>query len=103
MDEKTLTALRGSIEKWEKIVDGGRDPGVKGDALCRMFLWNSDTGKEDCMGCPVREETGQPYCEDTPYEDYRATQALHSRKQRRVLMARLELLFLRSLLPPEAA
>jgi hypothetical protein len=38
MDEKTLEALKGSIRKWEAIVDGtGEDDGADNCPLCHMF------------------------------------------------------------------
>lgn len=63
MDAKTAEALEGSIKKWEAIVEGtGADQGPHNCPLCQMFFNNVD-----CEGCPVREATGKPVCNDTPY------------------------------------
>lgn len=63
MAAETLKALKGSIRKWERIVDGtGSDQGTKNCPLCQLF-WSGD-----CLGCPIREQTGDPYCLRTPYE-----------------------------------
>ena len=63
MDKRTLTALQGSIAKWEAIVwDGGEDRGVDNCPLCSEFYFSAD-----CSGCPVAEYTGGTMCEDTPY------------------------------------
>lgn len=55
-------ALRGSIRKWTKIVNGtGVDNGSENCPLCKEFLDDS------CHGCPVRRLTGKPGCNGTPY------------------------------------
>lgn len=65
MDRRTLTALRGSIRKWEKIAAGtGRDKGHDNCALCIEFCTLSG-----CKGCPVFDKTGKHYCYETPYEN----------------------------------
>ena len=39
MNRKTLTALKGSIKKWEKIVAGtGSDNGYQNCPLCALFV-----------------------------------------------------------------
>jgi len=65
VDEDTRMALEGSIDKWQKIVDGtGEDLGVDNCPLCQMFK----TQEEDsCEGCPVMEMTGEPNCRLSPY------------------------------------
>jgi len=63
MNRKTETALRGSIRKWQGIVDGTvEDEGVRNCPLCRLFFDN------DCEGCPVSEDTGETYCDGSPFE-----------------------------------
>lgn len=74
MDTKTCEALEGSIKKWELILAGeGRDEGYRNCPLCQMFntpeLNASRTGPA-CEGCPVREETGEGGCRNTPYEKW---------------------------------
>jgi len=61
VNKETLEALKGSIEKWERIVyDGARDRGAANCPLCKLFSsW--------CDGCPVAEKTGLSSCEGTPY------------------------------------
>ena len=104
MDERTLTALKGSIAKWEAIVAGtDNDRGAKNCTLCQAF--------PDCDGCPVAEETGQDDCEGSPYEETRYFEARSDANGTYLgrapvtpedfAIARAELDFLRSLLPPE--
>lgn len=101
MDDRTLTALKGSIEKWEKIVEGmGIDRGVSNCPLCRLF----NTYESMCKGCPVYERTKKRACGGTPYNDWvraRWDAGLARRAETPALMAaaKAELDFLRSLLP----
>jgi hypothetical protein len=68
MDEKTLTALEGSIEKWEKIACGtGEDLQSDNCPLCQVFLVKNF----NCSGCPVYEKTGTMSCENSPYDVWR--------------------------------
>jgi len=65
MDAKTLKALKGSIKKWEKIVEGeGIDDGGKNCPLCKLY---SD---KDCRSCPVCAEVDNYGCHDTPYDEW---------------------------------
>lgn len=68
MDAYTLSALRGSIRKWEKIVAGTEgDAGWKNCPLCLRF------GKDCCLDgelCPVFAATNIHFCDDTPYDDW---------------------------------
>lgn len=110
MDERTLEALRGSVRKWEMIVEGtGGDSGRDNCPLCRLF--NGTTPETDlgCDGCPVSERTGCTGCSDTPYDAWMREVKkdavffypyVASTDVRREL-ARRELEFLRSLLPTE--
>lgn len=108
MDEKTLTALQGSIAKWRAIVDGtGADDGPCNCPLCKMFLLGAD-GKvfrrdsERCKGCPIPEETGQISCDGTPYWEYVEAEEAGADKDELQPLAQAELDFLISLLPVEA-
>lgn len=101
MNKATLTALKGSIRKWEKIAAGtGEDYAQENCPLCTKFL------HFNCTGCPVSEEVGQPNCNDTPYRDtwlplrheFGPTAINPEMKK----AARLELHFLKSLLPKPA-
>ena len=65
MDVKTLEALKGSIEKWERIVAGtGVDQGVANCPLCKLFH------NKNCRGCPIYEKVKISGCDGTPYEDW---------------------------------
>lgn len=72
MDNRTLTALRGSIQKWNDILAGtGHDKGCDNCPLCKEFADKTDGESDEdgieCAGCPVRERTGKPGCENSPY------------------------------------
>lgn len=100
MTPETLKALKGSIEKWRRIVEGtGWDYGPRNCPLCIMFRDWDDDGVNSCGGCPVKERTGKDGCEDTPYEAYVDAEGTIGEKA----AARAELDFLRSLLPKEEA
>lgn len=67
----TALALTSSIEKWATIVkylSQGRRITNDGSwdtcALCELHL---DINDEHCFGCPVKEESGEQYCKNTPY------------------------------------
>jgi len=106
MDKQTLAALKGSIKKWEDIVVGtGTDEGPDNCPLCQLFR----TRVPPCRGCPVYENTGEMYCEGSPYHNWHeiikgdfATineepNPAYAADLRR--FAQTELNFLRSLLP----
>lgn len=65
MDERTLTALKTSIEHWkenavaETVNEASLD--VSDCALCDEF-WALD-----CAGCPVFSRTGRRCCAGSPY------------------------------------
>lgn len=97
MDARTLKALKGSIRKWERIVQGtGQDDGSGNCPLCRLFI------HEDCKGCPVSRASGQSSCLKTPYMEWnglfagRNGMATSIKKKH---AAQRELDFLKSLLP----
>lgn len=89
---KAHHALRLSIGKWVGIVKGEvEDDGIHNCALCCAFYnWSK------CDGCPVRKETGYDGCRGTPYNGYQGS--LYDGDK--LLFARNELAFLKSLLPP---
>jgi Pyruvate/2-oxoacid:ferredoxin oxidoreductase delta subunit len=113
MDKKVLTVLKGSIKKWERIVEGtGKDLGSLNCPLCRLFsrrgyIIRSRRGYrirgEYCDGCPIYEKVKRRYCEETPYDlwvkhrddclESCETCEIHER------LAEKELKFLKSLLP----
>ena len=64
--EEQKKALRGSIRKWTKIVNGtGVDEGPDNCPCCKKWYEN-----DDCSGCPIREFTGKDGCGGTPYDLY---------------------------------
>lgn len=101
MDERTLTALKGSILKWEAIVAGtGTDDGAANCPLCQLFHPSPSSEIKrghDCAGCPVQDATGLSHCEGSPYDEW-AHEDRHEPED-----AEAELKFLRSLLPAETA
>lgn len=66
MDDKTLTALKQSIEKWDRntVAETPDDYalGTRNCPLCEMF-W-----RRECIGCPVRDRTNRSGCRGTPYD-----------------------------------
>lgn len=92
MDNKTLDALKGSIAKWQAIVDGtGEDLGCDNCPLCQLF-WDNE-----CVNCPVYEKTGEWRCDGSPYINY--DEDLDDEAKKRSAQAELD--FLISLLPEE--
>ncbi len=110
MDKSTLKALRGSIKKWEKIVDGsGADDGPANCPLCQKFFKNS------CDGCPVAKKTESIGCFDTPFDDWDylcnkegidegppIKTSDFKNKRKAIAIAKREVKFLKSLLPEGA-
>lgn len=109
MDENTLAALRGSIAKWQAIVDGtGEDLGGDNCALCEEFY--EDLYGNPCANCPVSQKTGKSDCQDTPFNEWvhdqtrRLDNHFFPRKvfdEKSKHYAQAELDFLKSLLPEE--
>lgn len=111
-DKQRITALRESVEKWDKIVSGtGADWGMRNCSLCHTYRAVSDEDGEHCAGCPVREATGETYCRNTPYEVYARMPDEHFKfvngegwyavTDRAKEVAKMEADFLRSLLEGE--
>ena len=102
MDETTLTALKGSIAKWEAIVAGtGKDEGPTNCPLCSVFHpdFRAD-GKSHCEGCPVAI-AGYRGCTNEEYTAYCAADKEDDRERMRAA-ATGELAFLKSLLPVQS-
>jgi methionyl-tRNA synthetase len=98
MNQETLTALKGSIEKWEGIVDcEEEDNGGDNCDLCKAHYLN---GK--CHSCPVCLKSGRNYCHETPYDDWfqyaeeNDTYRVFDKKSHELALAELD--FLKSLL-----
>lgn len=69
--EAVRLALRGSVEKWDRIIDGKSDDmGTSNCPLCRKFH-SRYNHKNECEGCPVHTKTGLTNCEGTPYPKFR--------------------------------
>jgi hypothetical protein len=106
MDAETLTALRGSIQKWEKIVDGtGENGSAYNCPLCVKFNSSIQPGASEfsmarCDGCPVHAVTGQHGCKGSPYQLYEDAEDEELDDMEMRDLACDELNFLKSLLPP---
>lgn len=110
MDAETLEALRGSIAKWEAIAAGhGEERGTENCPLCAKFY------RFSCRGCPVSCETGEAYCNGSPYDEWSdllpeevERQGLwpnviyKARTEHARAVAQKEVDFLKSLLPAKA-
>lgn len=67
-DAETVSALNGSIAKWEKRAAGEiKSPCVSDCPLCTLYYW---AGKSGCWGCPVAAVTGEKGCQGTPCHRY---------------------------------
>jgi hypothetical protein len=90
-------ALFESIQHWKRIVKGEEaSEGTRNCALCQNYHGN------DCIGCPVYQETEQACCSGTPYDKFiEVTSAnnnarwAETKKSRKA--ARKELQFLKSI------
>ena len=106
MDETTVNALLGSIEKWQGIVEGDVfDSGHENCPLCQRFQ-NTSRPSGVCDGCPVKKKTGMAMCYGTPYDrwllvepDWSKTDKKYSHNEKSIAAAKDELAFLESLLP----
>jgi hypothetical protein len=104
---EVLKALDGSIKKWEQIVAStdAIDHGWRNCPLCTLFNNATKHGNGVCRGCPVRDNTGDLYCDSSPYADWADHMAAHnSRDWSRIAdcaecsrLALAELLYLQSL------
>ena len=76
MNQKTLKALKGSIVKWENIVNGtGVDESGYNCPLCKLF--------PKCYKCPVFEYSQPDDCNNTPYGEWLAHQRkVHDKRVR---------------------
>ena len=76
----TLTALRGSSQKWHMIaIDREEDRGPDNCPLCELF-WSMDFTLQRAVcspECPVYAHTGRMHCKGTPYEAWGALDITH--------------------------
>ena len=97
MTPTALKALKGSIRKWQRIVDGsGSDKGRHNCPLCKIYY------EKGCKGCPVMKATGKLECDGSPYDtDWDGGNLFNMADTDKQLVAAVkELRFLKSLLPP---
>lgn len=104
MNAKTLKALKLTVAHWTRLATGKRRKNesiyAENCALCKMFLVKYDCSKEECLGCPVAENTGHQFCQRTPW--YNAKDAKNEFGIKSVIFksaAKKQLAFLTSLLP----
>lgn len=94
LNEEQSAALELSIQHWERLSSGNRQPGEgvgsNDCALCLNYF------KQGCNGCPVSQKTGATLCRKTPYaETQRHKYNLNSPEFKEA--AKEELEFLKSL------
>jgi hypothetical protein len=65
MTNTALQALKGSIKHWEELAAGYggvfNTPSSPYCPLCKHFI------RDVCRGCPVREKTQAPLCQNSPF------------------------------------
>jgi hypothetical protein len=107
MDTKVLEALKGSIKKWEAIIneDGLDKMGIN----CPLCQYSWIRGNSLCDSCIISEKTSETNCDGTPHEDWVIHQntAHDTEVYMKIccpeckMLAEKELAFLKSLLPKE--
>lgn len=86
--KKLSSTFDKSIEKWKLITKGYHACyAIDTCGLCNLFNAN------DCENCPVANDTGKSYCEDTPYAKWRKA----SKKVTALKYAKQELEYLKKL------
>ena len=107
MNTRTLRALEDSIKHWEDNVLSAKASeyfrlGANVCPLCRLFNIDREMA---CEGCPVKDQTGEAFCRETPYAAvYNARSRFYpgSKPNQDLIDAcEKELDFLKSLLPKE--
>lgn len=108
MNKVALKALKGSIKKWQNIVEGTRvDNGTNNCPLCVEFyaIDHNDEEPENCNGCPVAKKAG-PGCVNSPYTIWANMHILDgynfpykNENKTHTKFAKAELEFLKSFLP----
>ena len=112
MKAATLKALRLSIKKWERIVEGtGYDAGTDNCALCQRFTTEYCTTESGKETCPVAIKAKRVGCVGTPYLKFAALATNYANNLGAGIRiaesgqakkaAKVELAFLKSLLPDE--
>ena len=107
MKPETLAALQGSIEKWEKVVDGtGTEDSYRNCPLCQAFIDNVK-----CHGCPVNDHNDGNSCTNDEMiawgkhidDHIWSDDGFRVQCPECIRLAQAELDFLKSLLPKELA
>ena len=117
MNKETLEALKGSIRKWERIVKTttAKDDGIYNCPLCKLFhaAISKNFLSESCRTCPIYSKTNKCFCNGTPYQtwsnhhsaDHDDVKVYHKHRyvscKECLQLAKVELNFLKSLLPKE--
>jgi len=72
--QQKLTAIKGSIEKWEKVALG-TEAGIWRSNCPLCVLYEHTSGLHgSCKGCPIYEKTGESDCGGTPFYDWHSNQ-----------------------------
>ena len=69
MNKDELTALKESIEHWERLKTG-EDTNVGSDSCALCNYTRGDGLTVNCDKCPIMRKTGHDSCDGTPYNDY---------------------------------
>lgn len=75
VNKETAAALEASIKHWEDNAVASFSKislSSSSCALCHKFRFaqysdDDDAQENDCIGCPIFEKTGEPYCDNSPY------------------------------------
>lgn len=57
---RKIEALKGSIRKWQAVANGSEADSSGWDCPCCQAF-------RHCVGCPIKDHTGQEHCYGTPY------------------------------------
>ena len=72
LTERDRKALRESIRHWQRLASGTERLGetINNDSCPLCQIYNNDEIRDEnrCLGCPIREDTGFPFCHGTPYQ-----------------------------------
>ena len=101
--KRALKALKGSIKKWEKIVNGtGADWGASNCPLCKLYYGFEDFHVKCSTSCPIAK-LHEESCRDTPFQEWIAVQiekkefGYRPETAKEIKLAKAELRFLKRL------
>ena len=68
--KRILVALKKSVKHWQENFDSNNylDIMIYDDDCPLCHLFGAD---DDCKGCPIRDYTGKPNCQKTPWNQVR--------------------------------